>query len=82
MISIQRGSTVVLCGFSLAAAGMLPLSAQNVTKAQISQNQTDEQDIRAHTATVVAYDNLLTDFERIKIKTLSIGVPLSPSLDV
>jgi hypothetical protein len=60
--SVFRGSaTGALACIVMAGAGFFPAAADPVAKEQFQQNQTDEQDVRAHTAAVVAQIQSLID---------------------
>ena len=55
-----HGSSLPLWGW-LFVASFIAVSAQEVSKSQINQNKTDEQDVRAHTAAVVTQVQSLID---------------------
>jgi len=57
-----HGSSITLLGYLfVASTSFLKVSAQDISKTQILQNKTDEQDVRAHTATVVTQVQSLID---------------------
>ena len=61
-LPILRGNIRILVGYLLAAAfSLIPVSAQNAIKTEVLQNTADQQDVREHTAAVVAQAQALID---------------------
>ena len=59
---ILRGSIRILAGCLLTAgASLFPASGDNAIKSEVLQNTADQQDVRQHTAVVVAQAQALID---------------------